>query len=106
MLGGIITNVWEASAIFCVWLEKLALEARHKGAVTDRLKAMSELSHVRLTENREHNARTWLVEHGIPPTAEALASLHQKNGKQHRPRAANWIHFVRSETPKWQNARR
>ena len=27
--GGIITNVWEASATFCLWLEKQALEARH-----------------------------------------------------------------------------
>lgn len=80
-IGGIITNVWEASATFCIWLEKLALEAQHKGAVTDRLKPLSELSYVQPTENREHNARTWLVDHGIPPTAETLASLVQKNEK-------------------------
>ena len=37
MLGGIITNVWEASAIFCVWLEKLALETvQNNGIATQK----------------------------------------------------------------------
>lgn len=33
------------------------------------------------TERREHNLRSWLVEHGIAPTPEALASFAREGGQ-------------------------
>jgi hypothetical protein len=73
-----ILRVCEASAIFSSLLERKALESLSSGKTHENLREeLGKLSYVRLTENREHNLRTWLVEHGIPPTREALDSFDQ-----------------------------
>ena len=46
------------------------------------LNKLARLRNVRLTEDREHNLRVWLVEHGIPPTPDVLASFAQKSDKR------------------------
>jgi hypothetical protein len=81
--GGMILSVCVASATFCARLERQALQQSEPGSRTllDRLREIDPNQPVRMTERREHNARTNLVEHGIPPTQGAIASLVQNNKK-------------------------
>lgn len=60
-----------------------AIAEAHAGQanIRARLPKLGELRDVQLTERREHNLRSWLVEHGIAPTAEVLASFAQDTSK-------------------------
>lgn len=76
--GGVILRVCVASATFCSRLERKAFEQSEPGSTRAALRGLRD---IRITERREHNLRAWLVEHGIAPGPDVLASFAENSEK-------------------------